>query len=115
MFSLVDFMHMYGSAFKNSCVLRIQAKKRPERIGGPSRSQFDGDVASKAPAVMRESMMASYGGRMVFRPTFDTDPLLSTQVREVSVCNALCDEYCWTISIMVYDLGRVDVWLASVN
>jgi hypothetical protein len=79
-------------------------------MGGPSRSQFDGDVASKAPAVMRESIMASYGGRLVFRPTFDTDPLLSTQVREVSVYNTFCDECCWIIRVMVYNLGRVVIW-----
>ena len=47
-----------------------QARDRPqEKHGGPSIEQFDASVASNPPAVMRESVMGSYGARMVFRPS----------------------------------------------
>ena len=53
-----------------------QARDRPqEKHGGPSIEQFDASVASNPPAVMRESVMGSYGARMVFRPSFDPEPM----------------------------------------
>ena len=59
----------------------VQAKKRTAEIGGPSQKQFESTVSPKAPAVMRESVMASCGRRIVFRPAFDSKPLLQTEVR----------------------------------
>ncbi len=58
-----------------------QAKKRTAEIGGPSQNQFESTVSPKAPALMRESFMASCGRRIVFRPAFDSKPLLQTEVR----------------------------------
>jgi hypothetical protein len=56
-----------------------QARTRTELVGGPSRNQFDPSIAPKPPAVIRESLMGSYGARLVFRPAFDPEPMDTTQ------------------------------------
>ena len=67
---------------ERAAMLCRQARSRTEKCGGPSMSQFDSNVAANAPAVMRECNMASYGARIVFRPTFDSHPMPATQRAE---------------------------------
>jgi hypothetical protein len=78
-----------------------QAKKRTEKIGGPSQSQFDGSVATRKPAVMRESSMASYGARLVFRPAFDTEPMPFVQVFYVLCVMCVCVRACVCVRVYV--------------